>query len=487
MKAVVIGAGIGGIAIAIRLAVRGFEVEVYEAQDKPGGKLNEIHMGGYRFDAGPSLLTLPHLLDELFHLAGYHPGDHFHYQQLSTVCKYHYEDGCVINAWQDVREFAKEVDRKTTDSADDLLNFLDYSKKIYDLTATTFLFRSLHKPSTFLTKDTLKAIANIHRIDLLRSMHQGIASKFSDPHTIQLFDRYATYNGSNPYVAPATLNVIPHLEHNIGAFFPTGGMYSITTSLVKLAGHLGVTFRYNQQVDEIKHLHGRIKGVRTKGELIAADVVVSDVDVMTTYQQMLPQLKLPARYWKQTRSTSALIFYWGMDTSFPPLDLHNIFFSNDYRNEFYQLFSEKQLNEDPTVYVFISKKAVSSDAPEGKENWYVMINAPRNIGQNWQEMVPRQREIILNKLTRMLGMEIAPHIELDSFLDPPGLEAKTGSFEGALYGNSSNSRLAAFLRHPNFSRKIKGLYFTGGSVHPGGGVPLCLASAKIVDGMIAGE
>jgi phytoene dehydrogenase-like protein len=203
------------------------------------------------------------------------------------------------------------------------------------------------------------------------------------------------------------------------------------------------------------------------------------------YERLLPDVKAPSLYLNQPKSTSALIFYWGIDTAFPALDLHNIFFTADYRKEFNQLFHEQHLNADPTVYVFISSKQVTSDAPAGKENWFVMINAPHNNGQDWESLIPQQREIILHKLEQRLGKDVRSHILFEEVLDPRTIESRTSSHLGALYGNSSNNTMAAFLRHPNKSRKVRGLYFVGGSVHPGGGIPLCLASARIVDGMVS--
>jgi diapolycopene oxygenase len=475
---------VGGLASAIRLAVKGYAVDVYEAASIPGGKLGELRIAGFRFDTGPSLFTLPALVEDLFRLCGEDPADHFRYHRLDLITRYFYEDGTVLNAWQDIGRFADEIGSKTTDSPEALHRFLRYSARIYALTHQTFLFRSLHRVDTWLTRDVARALLHLPRLDLFRTMHRAITAHFSDPRLVQLFDRYATYNGSNPFAAPATLNVVPHLEHSIGAFFPEEGMYSIARSLVALAKRQGVHFHFNSPVESIVHANGRVKGLQIGGQELPFDIVVSDVDVHRVYSKLMPDVKRPSLYLDRPKSSSALIFYWGMDHSFPQLDLHNIFFTRDYRQEFHELFEEQQLNSDPTVYVFISSKAVPGDAPAGKENWFVMINAPTDNGQDWPTLIPKQREIIIQKLERILGIPIAMHITCEQVLDPTGIESGTGSHQGALYGNSSNGRLAAFLRHPNSSRKVRGLYFTGGSVHPGGGIPLCLASAAIVDGMV---
>ncbi|WP_454804089.1 1-hydroxycarotenoid 3,4-desaturase CrtD [Mucilaginibacter phyllosphaerae] len=485
-KAVIIGAGIAGIATAIRLAVKGYAVEVYEANSYPGGKLAEFEQNNYRFDAGPSLFTMPHYVDELFKLAGKNPADHFGYQKLDVVCRYFYEDGTRLDAYADSQKFAQELALKTGEPVAATLKHLANSRDIYSITNHVFLERSLHRLKTFLRWDTIRSIFRFPQIDPFRTMHKANAAGFKDARVVQFFDRYATYNGSDPYQAPATLNVIPHLEHHFGAYFPDGGMYSITQSLVKLAEELGVQFRYNYKVEEIVVINGIAKGIRAKGENILADVVVSNMDVWFTYKRLLskhPQLH-PKKILSQERSSSALIFYWGIKKQFTGLDLHNIFFSADYKAEFDHIWKQQDIYHNPTVYLNISSKYKTDDAPQGCENWFVMINVPANNGQDWDKLIAAARKNILAKLSRLLGEDIGKLIESETILDPRSIESKTSSYKGSIYGTSSNNQFAAFLRHANRSSKVKGLYFCGGSVHPGGGIPLCLLSAKITADMI---
>ena len=483
-KAIIVGAGIAGIATAIRLAIKGYAVEVFEANSHPGGKLSEIEQNGYRFDAGPSLLTMPQYIDELFTLAGKNPVGYFQYQKLDTVCKYFYEDGTRIKAYADTQKFAQEINHATGEPTENIIKYLANSADIYNITNHVFLERSLHRLQTFLRWDTVRSVFKLPQIDAFRTMHKANQTYFKDKRVVQFFDRYATYNGSNPYEAPATLNVIPHLEHHFGAYFPEGGMYSITQSLIKLAEELGVKFRYNAKVDEIVVINKIAKGIRVKGENIVGDIVVSNMDVWFTYKNLLqkhPRLH-PQKTLNQQRSSSALIFYWGIKRTFPELDLHNIFFSADYKAEFNHIWQEQGIYHDPTVYLNISSKLKPDDAPEGCENWFVMINVPANNGQDWDVLIAEARQNIQQKLSKILGEDISKLIECESILDPRSIESKTSSYNGSIYGTSSNSQFAAFLRHANRSSKINGLYFCGGSVHPGGGIPLCLLSAKIVSG-----
>jgi len=485
-RVLIVGAGIAGIAAAIRLAVKGYEVEVFEANSYPGGKLSEIKQDEFRFDAGPSLLTMPQYIDELFELAGKNARDHFTYRRLDTVCKYFYPDGTRLSDFDDKERFAREVAAHTGEPADAVIKYAANSGDIYHITHKVFLEQSLHRLKTYLNWDTVISIFRLPQIDAMHTMHHANQSFFKDERMVQFFDRYATYNGSNPYTAPATLNVIPHLEQHYGAYFPIGGMYSITTSLVCLAESLGVKFNYSSRVDEIVLEKQRVKGLQVKGEIIEADIVVSNMDVWFTYHKLLkdhPKL-FPKKILQQERSSSALVFYWGINKQFRKLDLHNIFFSADYKTEFDHIWNEKDIYHDPTIYVNITSKHKVDDAPNGCENWFVMINVPSNTRQDWDTLINDARKNILAKLSKILGEDISKLIICESILDPRSIESKTSSYQGSIYGTSSNSKFAAFLRHANRSSKIPNLYFCGGSVHPGGGIPLCLLSAKIVSDWI---
>jgi phytoene dehydrogenase-like protein len=208
------------------------------------------------------------------------------------------------------------------------------------------------------------------------------------------------------------------------------------------------------------------------------------MDVFPTYKNLLKLTKTPQRTLSQESSSSAVIFYWGINKIFDQLDLHNIFFSVDYEAEFEAIFNQKKTSEDFTVYVNITSKDVPSDAPKGGENWFVMINTPADQGQDWNQIKNELREKTIAKLNRILKVDMDSLIQEEEVLTPPMIEQKTSSHLGALYGSSSNDKMAAFLRHPNFSSEIKNLYFCGGSVHPGGGIPLCLLSAKIATDLI---
>ena len=484
-KAIVIGAGIAGVATSIRLARQGYDVRVYEANAYPGGKLTTISLGKYRFDAGPSLFTLPQLVEDLFLLCGETPAEHFTYQTKETICNYLWNDGKRYQMPAGIDNILDSlVANFDTDKAA-VKNYLDRSKLKYDKTAPVFLERSLHKLSSFTNTDTLSAIASIPKLGINTTMHKINARSFSDPKLIQLFDRFATYNGSSPYQTPGIMSMIPHLEMGVGTYFPDGGMINITNSLVALAERQGVRFQYNTRVDQIVKNGRKAVGISIDGKEEKADVIVSNMDVFSTYKHLLPKKDWPKKTLAQEQSSSALIFYWGVSKSFPELSLHNILFADDYRGEFEKIFKSKTISSDPTIYINISSKSNPSDAPMGCENWFVMINTPGNYGQDWEQMIKEARQYIINKINCVLDTDIESLIEVEDYLDPRRIESRTQSHRGALYGTASNNKFSAFLRHANFRKKIKNLYFCGGSVHPGGGIPLCLHSASIVADIVA--
>lgn len=483
-KAIVIGSGIAGIASALRMRKKGYAVTVFEANEYVGGKLTVVTQDGYRWDAGPSLFTMPHLVDELFELYSIDPGDYFNYHQKERVCNYFWEDGTTFSVHSDREVFIEEATKTFGTPPQKLRKYLANSQEKYDLTAGIFLEKSLHKWSTYLSLDTLKSLVQSFKLDVNTSLNGVNKRYFSHPHLIQLFNRYATYNGSSPYQTPGIMSMIPHLEMHYGTFFPKGGMHQIPQSLYRLAVDQGIEFRLNEAVTKIQHEGDVATAVITPQGTFEADVFISNMDIFSTYKSLLQDIPHPQRILKQERSSSALIFYWGIKRNFPELDLHNIFFSENYEEEFRYIFEQKELFDDPTVYINITSKEEPADAPEGCENWFVMINAPGNFGQDWEEIKTLARQRILTKLTRQLGVDIEPLIEAEEVLDPVSIESKTSSHRGALYGSASNSKFAAFLRHPNFSSQLSNLYFCGGSVHPGGGIPLCLLSAKIVDDLV---
>ena len=483
-KAIIIGSGIGGIATALRLRSMNYNVTVFENNNYPGGKLASFDLGPYRFDAGPSLLTMPHFIDELFILFNENPRDYFNYKKKDISCKYFWDDGTKLNAYSEKSKFINEINKVLGVKESTVSTYLLKAKKKYDLTKSMFLEQSLHKLKTYLSKDLLIGLFNVFSFQINKTLNQVNELELKEPHLVQLFNRFATYNGSSPYKTPGMMTLVQHLEQEYGTYVSDKGMNNITKSLYDLALRQGIDFKFNSFVSQILVSGKRAIGVSVGEESYSSDIVVSNMDIVPTYRNLLKNHYQPEKTLSQERSSSALIFYWGINKEFKNLDLHNIFFSNDYKKEFQSIFEKKSIFSDPTVYINITSKDVKGDAPDNCENWFVMINSPNDSGQDWDNMIEEVKSNILKKINRLLNIELEDYIEYEKVYTPKTIESNTQSYMGSLYGSSSNNLMSAFLRHPNFSNKILNLYFCGGSVHPGGGIPLCLLSAKIVSQLI---
>ncbi|MBI33743.1 MAG: phytoene dehydrogenase [Flavobacteriales bacterium] len=482
-KAIIIGAGVGGLATAIRLQSKGYQVSVFEANSYPGGKLTQIGNNQYRFDAGPSLFTMPEKVNELLDIHG-GTSPVFHYEKLNEVCRYFYEDGTVVKGWGDQNMFAQEIKNKLGVPEKVVLNYLSKTEFIFNSVNSLFLEKSLHKVKTYFSFHTLYSFLKLPFLNVGNTMDEVNKKHLKNPKLVQLFNRYATYNGSNPYKAPAILNLIPHLEFGRGAFYPKQGMHSITNTLFQKATSMGVQFHFNAPVSKLNTLSTHVDSVQIGNKKYYADLFVSNMDIVPFYEKLLADKQQPKKIIKQERSSSALIFYWGVKKEFKNLILHNILFSQDYKEEFEFIFNKSDVYHDPTIYINISSKFSSEDAPKGKENWFVMINVPGDKGQDWDDLISRSRKNIIDKINRNFGVDLEHLIEFEDVLHPKLIEKKTSSFQGSLYGTSSNNKKSAFFRHPNFSKEYSNLYFCGGSVHPGGGIPLALSSAKILSELI---
>ncbi|MCI0473610.1 MAG: phytoene desaturase family protein [Ignavibacteria bacterium] len=477
----IIGAGIGGMSAGIRLARRGYDVTVFEKEKSYGGKASSVGFGGFTFDTGPSLVTMYNVIEELFSDSGEDIKDYLTVSKLDVLCRYFYPGGTILNAFQDFEKFAAEIEKNTTDKRNSLEKYLKYAKKIYDLTADIFLYNSDKSVKNFLTAKSFKTLFSIAGIDPFRTMHKANRSFFSDDKLVRLFDRYATYNGSNPYLAPATLNIISYVENSLGGYYFEGGMRALPEALYKLAVKKGVNFRFGEKVKSIEKMGSEITAVITGYSRYEFDYYISNADALVTNSELLKDGK---KIKENELSTSALVFYWGIEGLADGLETHNILFADDYKQEFDDLSVNKTVHNDPTVYIYISSKFNKSDAPENCSNWFVMVNAPADSGQDWGKESSRLKEIILRKIKSLTGIDISGKIKAEKILSPEMLEEITGSYKGSIYGYSSNSKFSAFLRTPNKSGRYKNLFYCGGSSHPGGGIPLVILSGRNAAAMI---
>ncbi len=478
-KIAIVGSGLGGLSAAISLASNGYDVEVFEKNTRPGGKMNFHQSDSYYFDTGPSLLTMPFVINELFNSAGEELTDHLKIIRIDTSSRNFFSDGVFIDSSSEVEKFANNISKLSTRDALNLDKYLEYSRKIYESTAHIFLFEPFHEIKKLRKEGKIPSLATLFKIDALRTVHKANSSFFSHRDIVKIFDRFATYNGSNPYRAPATLNIIPYVEYIIGSYYVMGGMYKLADRLYNLALNLGVGFKFDCPVENIIIKNNVALGLKSRNGENFYDFIISNADVVETYNHLIKGFERTRQRLNQLEpSMSGFIFLWGINGLHQGMEHHNVFFADDYRKEFEEVFLEKMIPGDPTVYISISSKRELKHAPSGCENWFVLVNTPYlNENINWAASVDFLREKVLNKLKKY-GFDIESKIEYEKVFTPHDLYKMYGSNKGSIYGISSNSKMTAFKRPANRSREIKNLYFASGSVHPGGGIPLAILSGK---------
>jgi phytoene desaturase len=451
----IIGGGLAGITAALRLAKNDFKVHLYEKNSTLGGKMNEQIKDGFRFDTGPSLLTMPFVVDELFQYLGLNRKDHLSFKAIDPICKYLWPDGTMLNAHTDYDKMIEAIKNISSYDAEKYKSFLAYSETIYKITADVFLFTAVHELKKLANFDTLHKLFSIGKIDPFRTVHQGIQRFFSDPHVVQVFDRYATYNGSNPFEAPATLNIIPYVEYVLGSFYIQGGMYRLIEKFESLCKKYHVEIHKETAVEKIIHKNGKIKSLQINNEKMDFDYVVCNADVVSSFEDLIDGFESKKKKLQRLEpSLSGIVFLWGVKQNNSMLEHHNIFFSENYEKEFRSLFSKKSAPDDMTIYVSVTGKSDPQHAPDNCENWFVLCNMPYlNEDNSWNGSAEKIRKNILEKLTRF-GLDIKSQIVHESILTPQDFYNIYKSNKGSIYGISSNSRMTAFRRPANRNREI---------------------------------
>lgn len=477
MNIIIIGAGIGGLSAGCLLAKQGHDVTILEKNNTAGGKMNEIEAQGFRFDTGPSLFTMPYILDGLLQECGTSLSKELDMIALDINCRYFFQDGMQFNNYSDRSQMLKEIRRIAPKDEKAYVKFLKYAESLDKKTRDAFVLNPLYN---FRDLKNLN-LFSFFGIDAFTTVSKRVDSRFSSPYLQQFFKRFTTYNGSSPFQAPATLNVIPHIELNEGGYYIKDGLYRVAECLRDLAISLGVKISYNSKVDRIHVLKEKIKGVETEsGELTECDLVIANSDASETILNLIDDQSIsPKRKEKVEElepSCSGFVMLLGVDKKFEQLIHHNIFFSSDYEREFDQIFKEKVMPYDPTIYIANTSFTDKDHAPEGSSNLFILVNAPYlSDSYNWENSDFGNK--VIAELEKRGLTELSKHIKFRSEITPQDFYEQYLSNKGSIYGTSSNDKFSAFLRPRNKSREIEGLYFVGGSTHPGGGIPLVVQSA----------
>jgi phytoene desaturase len=483
-QVLVIGGGVGGLAAAIRLAVLGHQVTVVERNPVVGGKLAVLSDAGYTFDIGPSLMTLPAVFEELCALAGTSLDAEMDLVRLDPQFSYHWSDGSELVIQDDPAATLAAMDAFAPGSATQWEQYARRAERIWEVSERTFFAGPMGNPWEMLKR--MRSPLDLWAIDSLRSLHRSASSALSDPRLVQLVDRYATYSGSSPYRAPATLACITHIESRYGCWYPMGGLGALAATIEKLARRVGVDIRTSTEVIAVQTTAGRITGAELQSvdsghtESFRPDIVIANADAEHLYRDLLGDQRALRKVQRADRSSSGFVICAGVRGLTPGLTHHNLWFSEDYRTEFAQI-AAGELPDDPTIYACVSSVTDPSQAPAGNENWFLLINtAPDEAGS---ELDPAEAtERVLTGLARR-GVDLSDRIDVLHTLTPTDLAQRYRAPGGAIYGTSSNGRRAAFLR-PSNTTGYPNLFLVGGSSHPGGGLPLVVMSARIVADLI---
>jgi phytoene desaturase len=488
-KISVIGAGIGGMSAAARLAKNGHEVTIFENSERSGGKCRTEWFGDFAFDTGPSLLTLPAVYRDLFLKTGKRLEHILELVPVDPAFKYNFTDGKSITFpnLSNPKTY-QEISRVLGDkSGRDWKKIIDRAERMWELSRVQFVESELDSIWPLLKNKNL--FRQIKEIAPFTSLRQLSNKMDLDPHLKMIIDRYATYTGSDPRRAPAVLLTIAFVESAFGAWHIKGGIGQLSNALQTRCQDLGVKFEFNSRVTEITVDYDRTKGIVIKDKtFIASDLVVANADAEHVYNYLISKNVKSARYEREklrrsTKSLSGFSLLLGLDNSRGKnveLAHHNVFFPQNYDNEFEDVFNRKIPVDDPTIYI-CAPKDDSMVKSVNKESWFVLVNAPRHepdSGWDWQQNGDIYAKKIVNKLDG-LGMNVSPRLEFLKYRTPADLENYAMAPGGSIYGTSSNSAASAFLRARNRS-KTKGLFCVGGSAHPGGGLPLVGISAEIV-------
>ncbi len=478
-RAVVIGSGVGGLTAAIRLQVAGHDVTVVERNHVVGGKLAVFERDGFVFDLGPSLVTLPHVFDKVFRLAGTSLDEQVTMVRLDPQFKYSWRDGSALDVPDDPDATAAAFDAFAPGAGEQWREFDANGRTIWDISERTFFSGPMSNPSSLLKR--MESPRDLLDIDALRTLRRAARDTFDDDHVRQWAGRYATYSGSSPAQAPATLACIPHIESRFGCWYPVGGLGALRSAFENVATGIGVEIRTSTEVMSITSTPNRVTGVALDdGSHIDAPIVVANVDARHLYDDLLPDRAAAKQVRKARRSTSGFVLCIGVRGQTEGIGHHNVWFSDDAYQEF-RAIDAGQLADDPTIYGCVSSTTDPTQAPAGDENWFLLVNTPPGIDVDAE----RYRDVVLERLATH-GVDLRRRMRFCAHMTPSDIEHNYRSPGGAIYGTSSNGKRAAFARPAN--RGVKpGLYLVGGSSHPGGGLPLVAMSGRIVADMIADD
>ncbi len=489
----VVGSGLAGLAAACTLAARGHRVTLLEKNEWLGGKAAILNQDGFRFDMGPTILTLPSVLHRIFSEAGKKVEDYMQLVALDPQWRCFFQDGSVLDLVAELQKMKANLRSfsKEPKVAEGYERFISISKQLHDVSKKFFFWRSIGGIGDTMEVGgafSLTVLRDVMSLRMGRSVAGLVRSCVPDERAAQMIDHFTQYVGSSPEASPAVLCGIAHMQTEEGVWYPMGGTRAVPEALQRLATDLGVEIHTQADVAEIKHEGAQVKGVRlVDGRNFEFDAVVSNCDAVRTHRELLEtstaRKKFDARR-KYEPACSGVVLYLGLKERYEHLLHHNFVFSRDPHEEFDYIYHRGEPAPDPTAYVCAPSSTEPGVAPEGGEALYVLVHTPYlRDGHDWNQMLPKYREVILDKLETTGGMKgIRDRIVTENSLTPEGIHKRYRVLNGAIYGLASHGKYLGAFKPGNRSRDLRGLYLAGGAAHPGPGMPMVMMS-----GWIAGD
>lgn len=485
----VVGAGLGGLAAACTLAARGHRVTLFERSEWLGGKAAQLNQEGYRFDMGPTILTVPSVLRRIFAEAGHKLEDRLDLVKLDPQWRCFFDDGGVLDLTADDAAMKSNLDAFTgnPEIAKGYDRFLNTSKRLHEISDRFFFWKSvggIRDTMDLGTTFNAGTLSDLLQLRMGRTVAGTVRSHVPDPRVAQMIDHFTQYVGSSPDASPAVLCSIAHMQTKEGVWYPMGGTRAVPEALTKLAEELDVDLRPGTGVKQIHVENGSVRGLETEhGERLSFDAVVSNCDSVLTHEELIdtPASKKFLKRRKYEPACSGVVLYLGLNRKYEQLLHHCFVFSDDPHKEFEYIYERGEPAPDPTCYVCAPSVTEPGVAPEGGESLYILVHTPyRRDGQDWSKMLPEYRQKIIEKLERTAGMEnLEQHIVTEHSLTPQDIEDRYHVPRGAIYGLASHGRFFGAFKPANRSPDVKGLYLAGGAAHPGPGMPMVMMSGWI--------
>jgi len=487
-RVVVIGAGLGGMSAAIMLARSGFHVAILEKNAHVGGKLNQLQTKGFSFDLGPSIFTLPEIFRPIFEGDGKRLEDYISLQRVDPQWRNFFEDGVVVDLWENPERMRAELERFGPRCFGEYKDFLAYSRRQYDILERGYLRHGFDTLVQFFRFYSWKETRDL---DYMRSMSGSIYKRLSNRYLRDIFEYFIKYVGSSALDSPAFMNLMPTIQMDFGLWYVAGGLYQLGHAFRRRLEETGVTLCLDHEVQRIEESAGAVTGVLARnpsGDLCTfpADYVVSNMEVIPAMQRLLHSPSSAMKKLRFEPSCSGIILHLGLDRVYPQLAHHNFFYSDNLHEHFHRVFRDKKLPDDPTIYLVAPTRTDPSQAPAGCDNIKILPHIPSISERNpySREDYIALKELCLDKLERMGLTDLRKHIVVEDFWTPFDIESRYGSNRGSIYGVVCDRGRNFAFKAPKQSPQFHNLFFVGGSVNPGAGMPMVTLGGQHVARMI---